>query len=249
VAAGGTDSLKVLTVNAHKGFDWLNRRFVLYELREAVRAAAADLVFLQEVHGAHARHARRWARWPTTSQVEFLADTIWSDFAYGRNSVYPDGDHGNALLSKYPIVSHQNLDITVEGAETRGLLHCVLQVGPQELHAVCVHLGLRESERQRQLQRLCALLNTLPERAPLVVAGDFNDWRLRASHVLARARLHEVFERAQGRVARSYPAPWPALRLDRIYVRDVAAHAPQVLSYRPWSRLSDHLPLAVELRL
>jgi endonuclease/exonuclease/phosphatase family metal-dependent hydrolase len=49
-------SLKVLTVNIHKGFGVFNRKFILHELREAVRAVGADLVFLQEVHGTHTHH-------------------------------------------------------------------------------------------------------------------------------------------------------------------------------------------------
>jgi endonuclease/exonuclease/phosphatase family metal-dependent hydrolase len=43
--------LNVLTLNVHKGFTFFNRRFILPELREAVRATGADLVFLQEVPG------------------------------------------------------------------------------------------------------------------------------------------------------------------------------------------------------
>lgn len=35
----------VLTVNTHKGFTALNRRFILPELREAVRSVSADVVF------------------------------------------------------------------------------------------------------------------------------------------------------------------------------------------------------------
>jgi endonuclease/exonuclease/phosphatase family metal-dependent hydrolase len=90
--------LRVLTVNTHKGFTALNRRFILPELREAVRATSADLVFLQEVLGGHDGHATRYQDWPSMSQYEFLADSMWSDFAYGQNAVYPDGHHGNALL-------------------------------------------------------------------------------------------------------------------------------------------------------
>lgn len=89
--------LRVLTVNTHKGFTALNRRFILPELREAVRSTSADLVFLQEVVGEHDRHSTRYNDWPQTSQYEFLADSMWSDFAYGRNAVYPNGHHGNAL--------------------------------------------------------------------------------------------------------------------------------------------------------
>src|SRR5690606_4346344 len=96
-------SVRVLTVNTHKGFTPLNRRFILPELRKAVRATGADVVFLQEVLGAHARHARRLLDWPEVPHYEFLADEMWPEFAYGRNAVYPDGHHGNALLSKFRI--------------------------------------------------------------------------------------------------------------------------------------------------
>ena len=51
VAAGGV--IKVLTVNIHKGFTALNRRFMLHELREAVRAIGADVVLPQKVAGSH----------------------------------------------------------------------------------------------------------------------------------------------------------------------------------------------------
>src|SRR5690606_2962597 len=47
----------VLTLNTHKGLSPLNRRFVLPELRDAIRAVGADIVFLQEVLCAHQRHA------------------------------------------------------------------------------------------------------------------------------------------------------------------------------------------------
>jgi endonuclease/exonuclease/phosphatase family metal-dependent hydrolase len=245
-------ALKVLTVNTHKGFTFLNRRFILPELRDAVRGVGADVVFLQEVHGTHAKHALRFPNWPTVSQYEYLADSLWNDFAYGRNAVYPDGDHGNALLSKFPILWYENLDISVHGHghESRGLLHCVLDVpGREPFHAICVHLGLREAERQRQVALMCDLLRGLPPEAPVVVAGDFNDWRLRAGQRLRQVGLVEVFEKAHGAPARSFPALLPTLRLDRIYVRNLIARTPEVLSRRPWSHLSDHAPLAVEVAL
>ena len=37
--------LNVLTINVHKGFTLFNRRFILPELREAVRATGADRCF------------------------------------------------------------------------------------------------------------------------------------------------------------------------------------------------------------
>ncbi len=243
-------SLNVLTMNMHMGFGFFNRRFILPELRDAVRNVSADIVFLQEVHGEHQNHAQRVKGWPTTSQYEFLADSMWTDFAYGRNAVYPHGHHGNALLSKYPIIHHENLDISIHGTEERGLLHCVLEV-PHfgQVHAICVHLGLREHHRSQQLKLLAELLARLPESAPVIVAGDFNDWRKRADALLEGTGLHEVFVDRFGAPAKSFPARWPLLCLDRIYVRNAMTDRPKVLSNRPWSHLSDHAPLAVEVTL
>jgi endonuclease/exonuclease/phosphatase family metal-dependent hydrolase len=63
------------------------------------------------------------------------------------------------------------------------------------------------------------------------------------------ARLAEVFVDTHGGAARTFPARFPLLPLDRIYVRNVRAHAPLPLPARPWSGLSDHAPLAAEIRL
>ncbi|MFO1266970.1 MAG: endonuclease/exonuclease/phosphatase family protein [Rubrivivax sp.] len=236
--------VRVLTVNIHKGWTAFNRRFVLHELREAVRMVASDLVFLQEVGGEEASLE--------ATHCEFLADQIWLDHAYGRNAVADGLDHGNAVLSRWPIARWTNHDVSLPGHEPRGVLHCVvaLTAHEQPLHAVCVHLGLRERQREHQLDRLMALLDAeVPPDAPLVVAGDFNDWRSRADRRLRKSGLVEVFARGGGRHARSFPAAWPLLRLDRIYVRRVQSALPLPLPRRPWSALSDHAPLAAEIVL
>jgi len=246
-------SFKVLTANVHKGFGFLNRRFILNELREAVRQVGADVVFLQEVLGSHAIHAARLVNWPATAQYEFLADSIWPNVVYGRNAVYPEGDHGNALLSKFPISRHDNHDFSVDGDERRGVLHTVLAtpVFIPEIHTFCVHFGLTEAHRRTQLNMLCELVEkSVPDDAPLLVAGDFNDWRLQAHTVLTeRLRLKEVFALARGAAAKTFPARFPLLRLDRIYVRNADAHAPVLLPRKPWAHLSDHAPLVAEIHL
>ncbi|MFA5940593.1 MAG: endonuclease/exonuclease/phosphatase family protein [Sinimarinibacterium sp.] len=235
----------------HKGFSFLNRRLVLHELREAVRDAGAEIVFLQEVVGAHEGHAARHALWPKTPHYEFLADQIWRDFAYGRNAVYPKGHHGNALLSKFPIVSHRNHDISGDDRdERRGLLHCVVDLpGPApRLHTICVHLGLFASQRRRQLGLLCGLVESgVPDDAPLVIAGDFNDWRMEVHRTMRCEGLKEVFVATCGAAARSFPARWPLLRLDRIYIRNLGICDHAVLALRPWSHLSDHAGLLAEI--
>ncbi|MEO7242541.1 MAG: endonuclease/exonuclease/phosphatase family protein [Variovorax sp.] len=242
-----------MTVNTHKGFTVFNRRFILPELRDAVRSVGADVVCLQEVQGTHERPARDHANWTDAPHYEFLADSMWPQYAYGRNAVYPKGHHGNALLSKFPIAHHHNHDVSIQGPERRGLLHCALRLPgrPGEVHVICAHLGLAEAHRAQQLDLLCDIVrDQVPADAPLIVAGDFNDWRERAHAVLARrAQLREVFVEAHGRAARTFPARLPLLSLDRIYVRRAGAHAPVVVQRKPWSHLSDHAPLVAEFEL
>jgi endonuclease/exonuclease/phosphatase family metal-dependent hydrolase len=241
-------TLRVLTINTHKGLAPWNRRFMLGELRDAVRTTGADVVFLQEVAGEEQRSWRNGNL--EAPHYEFLADQLWPQFAYGRNAVYPHGHHGNALLSRFPIVSERNHDISVHGPEPRGLLHCVLDV-PElgDLHAICVHLGLRETHRQRQLRLLKALIEAqIAPDAALVVAGDFNDWRGRADAVLQDgSSLHSAFARAGVSQPRTFPARWPMLALDRIYVSNLRVQSACVLSALPWPHLSDHLPLLAEV--
>lgn len=259
-SASAVRSLKIMTVNVHMGFAAFRRRVILSELRDAVRTVGADVVCLQEVLGIHAGHAARHRDWPDEPHYEYLADSMWPQFAYGRNAVYPEGHHGNALLSKFPIVGHTNHDVSVPGngrgdraPEKRGLLHCVLKVPGhrQGVHVICAHLGLSEDQRDHQLALLLRTIEVeVPDGEPLIVAGDFNDWRGRAHAILAAgAGLQEVFVQARGAAARTFPARLPLLRLDRIYVRNAGSHAPVVLPRKPWSHLSDHAPLVAEIDL
>jgi len=243
--------LRLLTLNANAGFDLLRRRFVLHRLREAVHAVDADVVCLQEVLGRHAGHAARHRDWPEAPQYEFLADRLWPEHAYARNAVFPEGELGNAVLSRYPIVSMENRDVSLPGHEPRGLLHCRLALPGREppLHVVCVHFGLLEAHRRHQARLLVALLEELPVDAPVLVAGDFNDWRGHGHRALRGAGLEEVFERTAGRIARTFPAALPVLRVDRIYVRGAGILDARVLHGAPWTRLSDHLPLLATLAL
>lgn len=243
-----TETLHIATYNIHKGFSNFNRRMVVHELRERLRQLGADLVFLQEVQGDHSRHATQFDDWPDEPQYEFLADAVWQDFAYGRNAVYDHGHHGNAVLSRYPIIRWENTDISAHALEARGLLHCEIAVSGWRttLHCVCVHLGLTHRARRLQLAALRRRIDSMvPPEAPLIVAGDFNDWRMHARALLARPlNLSEVFEITHGGPARSFPSVLPLLHLDRIYVRGFRVRRASVHHGRPWSRMSDHAALS-----
>jgi len=245
-----TAMLRVVTLNIHKGLSQFNRRVVIHDLREGLRTLGADLVFLQEVAGANRRDALRFAAWPVEAQHEFLAgDEL--QHVYGRNRVHSHGHYGNALLSRHPILSSENEDISDHRYERRGLLHSVVKVPGwgRNLHCVCVHLSLHERGRRRQLDAIAARLEQIADkRLPIIVAGDFNDWRQRASGILEKSLgMTEVSISAGGMHGRTFPSVLPMFRLDRIYVRGLKVLGSQVHRGPPWSQLSDHLALSAEL--
>jgi len=234
-------TLNIVTYNIHKGLSHFNRRIVMHELRERLRELNADIVFLQEVQGENSRDVRHHHGYPTSPQHEFLADQIWPHHAYGKNSVYIGGHHGNAILSRYLITEWDNLDISAHRFENRGLLHCVIDLPKtdqreicQPLHCICVHFGLFKRGRRVQFNALVERIKQrIPVNAPLIVAGDFNDWRNTANRLLAHElQLHEVFEANFGRPARSFPAGMPLLRMDRIYVRGLDIQHSEVHAWR-----------------
>ena len=251
------NTLRIATFNIHKGFTHFNARFSLHQQREMLRKLHADVIFLQEVQDVHAKHTKHFAAWsgsgqPTSGQMEFLADAVWQDYAYGKNAVYPAGHHGNALLSKFPIINTHNENISAHATEERGMLHSEINVPgwDEPLHAICVHLGLFAHWRRQQLVAVAAYIEQhVPANAPLIVAGDFNDWSTRSGQIFAhRLHMHEVFEHHAGKLARSFPSWLPLLRLDRIYVRGFDVKHVEVHSGAHFINLSDHAILTATLR-
>lgn len=243
-------TLTVATYNIHKGLSHFNQRMVLHELRERLRDLNADVLFLQEVQGGSLNDLRRRHEFPEQPQHEFLAERLWPHLAYGRNAVYAHGHHGNAILSRYPITHWDNLDVSAHRFESRGLLHCEIALpgAAHTLHCICVHFGLLKRWRGLQFSALAERVRQhVPAHAPLIIAGDFNDWRDHAQRLLAHElQVHEVFGASRGRLARSYPAGMPLFRMDRIYVRGLDIKDSEV---HAWRKISDHAALCASLSL
>ena len=240
-----TSRFSVLSLNIHKGLSPLNRRVILHDLRAELHARSPDIVFLQEVQDAHARHAARHADWPALAQSRFLAEGLWPEVHYGRNAVYDHGHHGNLILSRFAVHTVRNDDISTHRFEKRGLLHAIIEVGGVRVHCFCIHLGLFERGRRRQID---TIIEAVAERAgddePVILAGDFNDWRNSAEARLATIGLVDVFRACEVRLPRTFPGRLPLLRLDRIYARGLKPlRAGRVTE---WARLSDHLALCAD---
>lgn len=260
--------LRIATYNIHKGAS-IDHRPVIQPLKRSIRSLGADVIFLQEVQGRHDLMSDRQALlWQDRGQHAYLAGNSFY-CAYGKNAVYDHGHHGNALLSAYPIISQQNTDVSDHALESRGILHCVLQTPETRVYCYVIHLGLFNGSRIRQTRALIdTVLQSAPDDAPLIIAGDFNDWNNKLSDMLRNAlRVSEVFdglmERQEGKrpffsgmtgkvpkplPARTFPALFPFFRLDRIYTRGFRVDSACVMQGHPWTALSDHAPLVATLR-
>lgn len=240
-------SIKLVTLNIQKGWSLGRRQYTLDQIKKNVLELGVSVVCMQEVMGAYTKAGEK-------SQLEFLADGIWSHYAYGKNAVYSSGHHGNAILSERPLVRSMNLDISNHHLEKRGILHGVIEFGGNErgsselLHVMTLHLDLTTWGRRRQVMKLKNLIEqAVPVNAPLIVCGDFNDWREELTEYLSiRLKLKESYFEKTGAHARTFPTFLPFLKLDRIYYRNLVLREVSRLDSPNWHKLSDHLGLYAE---
>ena len=250
----GIGALRVATYNIHKGVRGLGlrKRLEIHNLGLAIEAFDADMVFLQEVRLFHTREARRfertWFGWPEQGQAEFLAPDGY-DAAYRTNAVTRYGEHGNALLSRWPLGDIGHQDMSDHRFEQRGLLHVPVLWNGATVHAVVVHFGLSHGSRVRQVQRLADFIDAVVAPGEmLIVAGDFNDWGERLDQPMAELGLNRAIAPASqhGRRA-TFPSLAPVFALDRFYLRGLECRSTMVPRGIAWARMSDHLPLVAEL--
>lgn len=239
--------VRIATYNIHKGVQGVGpkRRLEIHNLGHAIEQLDADIVCLQEVRKVNRSEAQHFTRWPELPQADFLAPEGY-EAVYRTNAFTKHGEHGNALLSRWPVVTHQHEDISDHRFEQRGLLHVEVMVHGQSVHVLVVHLGLVRGSRARQLAQLQRFIEReVPSTAPLLVAGDFNDWGALVKRVLNTVNL-KAFE---GSRQPTFPARLPLVQLDYVYARGLTPLTVQVPSGRIWWRMSDHLPLIAEFAL
>lgn len=239
--------LRVATYNIHKGVQGLGpaRRLEILNLGHAVEQLDADIVCLQEVRKLHRREERYFTRWPELPQAEFLCPEGYAA-VYQTNATTRHGEHGNAMLSRWPIVSHGHEDMSDHRFEQRGLLHVEVKTHRRTVHVIVLHLGLIAGSRVRQVEQLGKFIEReVPRTAPLIVAGDLNDWGGKLRPAMNRIGLRDFI----GERVLTYPSRLPLTQLDYVYARGLKPVGVHVPRGRIWGRMSDHLPLIAEFRV
>lgn len=236
--------MRLLSYNIHKGIGGRDRQYDLDRIIAVIQAEHPDIVCLQEVdrNVARSRHHNQ-----PQLLIEHFAPT---SHLFQMNVRVKHGGYGNLLMSRWPMLAHHQISLSLRNCKSRGAQFAVIDSPDGPLQIVNWHLGLRERERHWQVRRLLEHHLFRAEQAiPTMIAGDFNDWR----NTLWKGpfAIHG-FRQITSPISRfrSFPAYMPLGSLDKAFVRGriVIEHA-RIAKPRPARDASDHLPLVIDFRL
>jgi endonuclease/exonuclease/phosphatase family metal-dependent hydrolase len=241
--------LRVLTYNIHKCIGGIDRRYRPERVAEVIGHYDPDILLLQEVDNAAKRSSRH-------SQVDLLAELL--EFVhhcwYPNVKVRGGGHHGNAILSRFPLVEPSNIDITTPPKKKRGVVHTRHRLHferaggkhSRTLHLFNMHLGLSQIERKIQLARWLEShpFHGMHHDTPIIVGGDLND----VYGNLGTKLLEPAGFRSIAKLPATFPSYAPVRALDGLYVRGNVRMVKLERSRLKVARqASDHLPLIADL--
>lgn len=209
-----------------------------------VRAVAPDVACLQEV-------PRRWA-WRVRRRR--LARACGLRVAAGRRAC------GLAVLAAphvRPVAREFHLLTPDTGLHRRGLAIAVLEIGGTRVIAACTHLDLSDAPRLRHVHEILALLGEARDRhrAPVVLAGDFNEDPGGPSWSLLSGHFQDAYAVAPSGDEPTFSARDPRRRIDAVFadpaVQITAGGVPRddTAPTADYPAATDHRPVLADLEV
>ncbi len=241
--------------NLHKGRSPLGFQ-TWHAMQRWLQLTPADIYFLQEtmarrLSAPRSTAERSKAKIATADEnwhchATEISTSLQLHLALGPNVHRTSWRHGNAILSPYPLAPGGRWDISAHRFEQRGLLVARMTVNQRPIILLCVHLALTRAARLRQMEWVAHWITREAPTGPLILAGDFNDWKSDSVPIFNALGLSEV-AMTLGQAAKTFPAFSPALALDKMFVRELTPVELVPAAKAAW--LSDHLPYIARLRL
>lgn len=240
--AGAEKSFRVMTYNIHHGAG-LDGRVDLARLAAVILSERADIVALQEVDKGVARTDRR-------DLPAELAALTGLRCVFSNNFNFQGGEYGNAVLTRFPVLSATNLHYTMlRPNEQRGLLQVRLDVEGHEVLFMNTHIDYRgdDAERLMNVRQIQSVVASQPGKS-VILCGDFNSTPDSRTHQMMRGQWEDVWELVGQGSGFSYPATGASKRIDYVWISKASAIKPST-AWVVNSSASDHLPVCVEFRI
>ena len=204
-------TLRVLSYNIHHG-EGVDGQLDLERIAEVIAAVDPDLVALQEVD-------RNVERTGQVDQPAELARLTKMNVIFGENISLQGGQYGNAILSRFPILDHQNQALpNLDDGEQRGVLEAEVQLpgNHSRLLFMATHLDHRRDDKER-IASARATNERIEDRPDTValLAGDLND--VPGSRTLVELGNHWI--RANEAISPTTPVDEPTRQIDYILLR------------------------------
>jgi len=246
-----TDSnvtIRVMTYNIHHG-EGIDSVIDISRISEMILDNEIDIAALQEVDKGVKR----------TNKIdipELLAEQTGINYSFHKNINYQEGEYGNCILSRFPIISDTNFHYSMlrEG-EQRGLLQTIINFDGIQITIMNTHLDYREddSERNLNVKQIFEKVENYPD-VPIIIVGDFNDGPKSRTHLQMKKKFIDVWEYLSDESGFTYPTENPSKRIDYIYLMNLEDQSKKVRIiptriFTLKSIASDHLPVIAEFEI
>lgn len=230
-------TLSILCYNIHGGYDLKGARD-LKRIHTLLEEHKIDIAVFQEVE-------TRPSRGGTADDIAVIAGVERPHHLAGLTMQEEGGWYGNLIVSRYPIIRGVTHDlVTAARLEPRSAIDALIETPKGLLRIIGTHLSLLASVRWQEVQKLLQLASAVEahEKNPMLLMGDVNEWRGGARLL---KHLDDTFVSLP--VARTFPACFPLFHLDRVWAHNVPNVTAQRLRTPVTRRLSDHLPILVNV--
>ncbi len=232
------ESIKVMSYNIHHGVG-ADGRLDLKRIGDVIKNSNADVIGLQELDN-------NWDRSNYVDQAKWLANYLGMEYVYGPNLIIGNTQYGNAVLSKYPIVSSENHFLS-GGSERRGLLETVVDFKGTQFRFFNTHIDyLSEGVKTQQIKEVLEWGGK--NEGPAIFVGDYNSKPDTAPIQPMMQAYNDVFGLLGQNEDFTDPLPNPEKRIDYVFAsKNIGIKDAEVLQTDVHLVASDHLPIIADL--
>lgn len=228
--------IKLMTFNTQHCLNFITKEIDFDIMADTIKKFGADIISLNEMRDEGPDPE-------FSAQTKILADKAGYKYYAFAPAILVGGKnpYGNGILSKYPILSIEVVNIPSPEVhkydqlyESRCLLKTVIDINGTKLTVYVTHFGLNPDEAENSVKEI--LSEPIPEK--LVLMGDFNF--APDSDIIKPLKEH-FFDTANlfDEEKLTFPSDAPTIKIDYIFtsknIKVLSADVPEIIA-------SDHFP-------